>query len=68
MDYENKVGRAILYLPMGGIFDLTKNVAPERMGKFIETVKYYIDMDFGKTDGWEMEFNSTYTKLKKIKR
>ncbi len=67
-EYEDKVGKAMLAIPLNGIFDLTKNVAPERMARFIETVKYYIDHEWGWGDGWELEFNNDYTKIKKLRR
>ena len=66
--YENKVGKALLAIPLGGIWEFMSKVAPERRDVFIETVKYYMRMDFGTMDGWILEFNGDYTKIKKIRK
>lgn len=55
-------------LNIDGSFEIEKNVKPENRERFIEVVKSYIDRDMGKDEGWEIEFNSKYNKIRKINR
>lgn len=49
-------------------FEIAKHVKSEKIEKFVCTVKSYIDHDFGKSEGWEILFNTNYTKLRKEER
>lgn len=66
--YEDKIGSMLLALPLYGIFEIEKNVKPENRERFIEVVKSYIDRNMGKDEGWEIEFNTEYKKIRKINR
>lgn len=66
--YEDKIGSMLLALPIDGVFEIKKKVKTENREKFISAIKSYIDRDFGKQDGYEIEFNTNYTKIRKIPR
>ena len=65
--YEDRVGMALIALPVGGIFEIEKNVKEENRAKFVEVVKSYIDRSMGQDEGWDIDFNSNYTKIRKNK-
>lgn len=66
-DYIDRIGLMLLNLPIEGEFDMAK-VAPENKDKFIDAVKSYIDRGLGKHDGFYIQPNNTWTKLKKFAR
>ena len=51
------IGQALIDLPM----DIPKPIKP----KNVEIVKSYIDRNFGHADGWQITFNTDYTKIRK---
>ena len=46
-------------------FEISAHVKKEKIDKFISTIKTYIDRNFGHQDGWEIIFNTDYSKLRK---
>lgn len=66
--YEDKIGSMLLAIPMNGIFLIEKNVKTENRAKFIDCIKSYIYRDFGKQEGFEILFNTKYTKIRKEER
>lgn len=67
-DYADMIGLALYNLKNGAIFDITKNVREENRVKFVDIVKTYIDRNYGHREGWELEFNGDYSKIKKRER
>lgn len=63
--YKNKVAQMLADLPADAIFDLDKNVKPANRAQFIATVKEYMALKPGAAAGWELSFNSTYTRIRK---
>jgi len=63
--YEDKVGTALLDLPLEQHFVISEKVKPENREKFIQVVKEYIDNNFGNNENWQLEFNGDYTKIRK---
>lgn len=46
-------------------YELAKNVRPENMPVFIATVKRFIDADYGRPLGFYIEFDDSYSFIKK---
>jgi len=44
-------------------YDLEKKVSPDRKGEFLQAVKEFISLDYGKAFGFYLEFNNNYTTL-----
>lgn len=65
MTYEDKVGAMLIKMPVGSIFEIAKYVKTENRDKFVEVVKSYIERNFGNREGWEVYFNTAYTKITK---
>lgn len=66
--YEDKIGSMLIAMPVGGVFEIEKNVKTENRERFTNSVKSYIDRDFGKQEGFEILFNTNYTKIRKAQR
>ena len=64
-DCKQKIYEYLDKLP-SGVFDLDKIVIPENRDKFIEVVKSYIDQRGRGYNGFDMDFNSDFTKLHKF--
>lgn len=64
--YADRIGATLMRMPVGGIFDIASNVRTENREKFVNVVKTYIDHDFGKNDGWLLEFNADYSRIQKV--
>lgn len=67
LSYTDRVFNLILDMPCDHYFDLTKNVAPENMEKFIDSVKLFINYDYGRQFGFVIDFSGDYSRLKKFK-
>jgi hypothetical protein len=67
MIYADKIGLALIALEEGEVFDIEQKVKEENRTNFVQIVKQYIDKSFGNSEGWEIEFNSTYKKIRKIR-
>ena len=65
-DYRDKIKAGIISQPIGLVMDMEERVNPKNRDLFIEIGKELIDSGFGNADGWELEFNSFYTKYRKI--
>jgi len=63
--YEDKVGLVLLNLEIHDVFIIEEKVNPANRENFITIVKSYIDRNFGKDNGWQLVFNSNYTKIRK---
>lgn len=63
--YEDAVGLALINLREDEIFILEQKVKVENREKFIRVVKNYIDKNFGHNEGWDIEFNLDYSKIRK---
>jgi len=63
--YEDRVGLYLLRLEIYDVFVISDKVDPANRENFISIVKSYIDRNFGKNDGWQLVFNSDYTKIRK---
>lgn len=63
--YEDRIGLEMIKLDIYDVFLIDEKVRPANRAKFIEIVKSYIDRNFGKNDGWQLTFNSNYTKIRK---
>lgn len=64
--YLNKVAQMLADLPHdGAIFDMDKNVRTANRVQFIEAVKEYMALKPGAAAGWELSFNSDYTRIRK---
>lgn len=68
VDYANKVFKLIIDMKAGQIFSITENVRPDNRVRFIETVKLFIECDYGRhLGGYYIEFDSAYSKIRKQK-
>lgn len=65
LTYADKVGVALLNLNIHDVLIIEELVDPANRSNFIEIVKSYIDRNFGKNEGWQLVFNSDYTKIRK---
>ena len=65
--YAVVIGDKKRILGEDGSFEIEKNVKPENRTRFMEIVKSYIDRKLGQEDGWEIEFNTDYKKIRKVK-
>ena len=63
MTCEDKVGAMLIKMPVGSIFELVNYVKTENRERFIEVVKSYIDRNLGHKDGWDICFNTGFTKI-----
>jgi len=63
--YEDMVGLALIALKQDEIFVIEHKVKIENREKFVQIVKNYIDKNFGHNEGWDIEFNSDYSKIHK---
>ena len=73
-EYENKVCKAIMEMPLGETFMINEKVAPENREKFLDIVIYLAQGNYGIHDGYFLELNghssdrNTHTKLRKRSR
>lgn len=67
-DYANKVFDLLInQMQPGSEFVLIEKVRPENRVAFIETVKLFIDCDYGRhLGGFYIEFSNDYSKIKKF--
>lgn len=66
IDYSNKVFKLIIDMKPGESFIINLNVHPKNRVRFIETVKLFIECDYGRhLGGYYIEFNSDYSKIRK---
>lgn len=66
LTYEDRVGIALLKLKFGDKFIISEKVKPENAEMFKSAVKSYIDRDFGKNEGFEIQFTSDYSSVIKL--
>lgn len=68
LEYADKVFKLLISdMRHGQEFDIIKHVQEHNRETFIETVKLFIQSDYGRHLGnFYIEFNNTYTKLRKL--
>lgn len=68
LDYANKVFALLIYeMKDGDVFMINQKVHPDNRVKFIETVKLFIECDYGRhLGGYYIEFSNDYSKIKKF--
>ena len=66
LEYREKVMQLIVNMQVGEIFDIDKNVHPDRKNAFIQVIKDAIDDDINRENWPIAEFNNDFTKFKKI--
>lgn len=60
------IGMLLYNLKVGDIYDINGRVAStENRARFVDIVKSYIDRNYGLREGWELEFNGDYSKIRK---
>jgi len=65
--YQKMVFKMLDDLKENDFFEVIKNVAPENREKFTDVVKDYIDnQPFNKQHFTQIEFNNSYTKIRRI--
>lgn len=65
-EYKEKVKAGLIGQPIGKIIDMEDTVSPKNRELFIAVVKEFINKGLGNSDGWECEFNNSYTRYRKI--
>lgn len=67
VDYANRVFKLIIDLKAGETFSINEKVHPKNRVRFIETVKLFIECDYGRHLGnYYVEFSNDYSKIKKF--
>lgn len=66
LDYFGECCEKFEKMPMRGEVDLGTQVKPENRDQFIEVVKLFCDLDYGRKNGFYLEFNNSYTLVRKI--
>lgn len=69
IDYSNKVFSLLINkMQPGDNFVISENVHPDNRARFIQTVKLFIECDYGRhLGGYYIEFNNDYSKIRKLK-
>lgn len=65
VSYTDRVFQLLIDMKKGDVFSLEENVAPDNREKFIEAVKLFIYYNYGFQFGFQVDFNSSYTRLRK---
>lgn len=67
VDYANRVFKLIIEMKPGDTFSINEKVHPKNRVKFIDTVKLFIECDYGRhLGGYYIEFSNDYSKIKKF--
>lgn len=68
LDYANKVFALLINeMKPGDVFIINQKVHPDNRVRFIETVKLFIECDYGRhLGGYFIEFSSDYDKIRKV--
>lgn len=66
LDYFGECCEKFVKIPMRAEINIQEQVKPENREQFIETVKLFIDFDYGRKDGFYLEFSNDYTKCRKL--
>lgn len=64
--YFDKIWNALNDLPIRGEIIISEKVAPENRENFTDAVKFFIECDYGKKDGYYIEFTSDFLKVRKF--
>lgn len=67
IEYRDRVYSFLHKMKIGEVKILSEVVAPENIEKFNTVIKYFIRWSEGKHFGFRVEFNNSYTKIKKFK-
>lgn len=66
VDYANRVFKLIIEMQPGAHFSIIEKVHPDNRVLFIETVKLFIECDYGRhLGGYYIEFSSDYEQIRK---
>lgn len=63
--FEDRVFNMLYKLVPYAAYEIKKNVRPENQDRFVRTVKMFIDSDYGRSQGFYIEFDDSYSFIKK---